>query len=367
MDVNGKHYRTIWLNPKDEKIVQIIDQRYLPHKFVTENLKSSDDVAKAIKEMHVRGAGLIGVTAAYGMYLASLEAQEKDFDSYLIQTGEKLKSTRPTAINLSWAVDEQLKCVRRDLFSLEGQRKILFQKANEIADEDAENCEMIGKNGFEIIYDISQKKNSRIVNIMTHCNAGWLAFVDYGSALSPIYQAFHNFISVHVLVSKTSPRNQGTLTAWELEQEGVPYKIVEDNECGYLMQKGLVDLIIVGADRITRTGDFANKIGTLEKAICAKEFNIPFYVAAPSSTFDWKIRDGKEIPIEERSSDEVKYVSGLNKRGKIERVLVTPRDSEVLNYGFDVTPSEFVTGIITERGICEANEKSILKLFPEYE
>ena len=364
MKVNGKHYRTIW--PKDEKTIQIIDQRYLPHKFVIENLKSVDDVITAIKDMHVRGAGLIGVAAAYGMYLAGLELSEDD-DSYryLEWRGEMLKATRPTAVNLSWAVDEQLKCVKKDLYFLEEQKKILFQKANEIADEDAENCEMIGKNGFKIIYDITQKKNSKVVNIMTHCNAGWLAFVDYGSALSPIYNAFHNYISVNVLVSKTSPRNQGALTAWELEQERVPYKIIEDNSCGYLMGRGLVDMVIVGADRVTRLGDVVNKIGTYQKALAAKDTGVPFYVAFPSSTFDWKTKSWNDIHIEERENEEVKYASGLNKHGKIERILLTPENSDVLNYGFDITPARLITGLITERGICKPYEEGILKLFPE--
>ncbi|VVB82827.1 Putative methylthioribose-1-phosphate isomerase [uncultured archaeon] len=365
MKVNGKPYRTIWVKPDDEKVIQIIDQRYLPHEFVIEDLKSSDDVARAIKDMHVRGAGLIGAAAGYGMYLATLEATKNNSDSYLIQAGEKLKSTRPTAVNLAWAVDKQLDNLRGTV-CLEKRIKISFETAEQIADEDAKNCKEIGKCGVKLIKKISKKKKEQ-VNILTHCNAGWLAFTDYGSALSPIYTAFEKGISVHVFVDITGPWNQGAkLTAWELEQQGVPYTVIADNTGGHLMQKGLVDLVIVGADRITRTGDVANKIGTYLKALAAKDNDVPFYVAAPSSTFDWKMREGKEIPIEERGSEEVKYASGLTDKGTIEKVLLTPKESHALNYGFDVTPSRLITGIITERGICKAKEKNILKLFPEY-
>ena len=365
MDVNGKHYRTIWLKKEDKQIVQIIDQRFLPHEFLIEDLKSSDDVAKAIKEMHVRGAGLIGVAAAYGMYLASLEAPKDNFNSYLIKTGEKLKSTRPTAINLAWAVNRQLENVKQR-YSHEEQKKNSLKIAEKIADEDAENCKIIGESGFGLIEKINKKKK-RTVNILTHCNAGWLAFVDYGSALSPVYKAFEKKIPVHVWVDITSPWNQGAkLTAWELEQQGIPYTVIADNTGGHLMQKGLVDLVIVGADRVTRTGDVANKIGTYLKALSAKDNHIPFYVALPSSTFDWNMRKGKEIPIEERESEEVKYAIGKTEDGSIKKVLLTPEKSNALNYGFDITPSRLITGIITEKGICKAREKSILNLFPEY-
>ena len=365
MKVNGKDYKTIWINPQDKKILQIIDQRYLPHEFVIEDLKNSDEVAKAIKEMHVRGAGLIGATAGYGMYLASLEAPENNFNSYMKQVGEKLISTRPTAVNLSWAVNKQLKNLKENYSPKE--KEIFFETAEQIANEDAENCKKIGENGVKIIEEISKKKNGETINILTHCNAGWLAFVDYGSALSPIYNAFEKGIPVHVWVDITGPWNQGAkLTAWELEQQGIPYTIISDNEGGYLMQKGLVDLVIVGADRITRTGDVANKIGTYLKALSAKDNNIPFYVAAPLSTFDLEILDGKEIVIEERGSEEVKYISGLTEGGIIQKVLITPKESPALNHGFDITPSRLITGLITEKGICEANEESILNLFPEH-
>jgi methylthioribose-1-phosphate isomerase len=359
MNVNGKHYRTIWINPEDKNSIQIIDQRHLPHEFIIETLRNTEEVEKAIKEMHVRGAGLIGATAGYGMHLASLEASENNFNSYMIQAGEKLKSTRPTAINLAWAIDKQLKNLKENYSS----RKIFFETAQQIAEEDAENCKTIGKNGLEVIENIYKIKKG-IVNILTHCNAGWLAFVDYGSALSPIYVAHEKGIPVHVWVDMTAPWNQGgKLTSWELEQQGVPYTIISDNEGGKLMQDKMIDLVFVGADRITRNGDVANKIGTYLKALSAKDNNISFYVAAPLSTFDLKISDGKDIPIEERSPEEVKYASGLTDKGVIEKILLTPKNSNALNHGFDITPARLITGIITERGICMPNKKSIEDVF----
>jgi methylthioribose-1-phosphate isomerase len=361
MEVNGKHYRTIWVNPKNEKVIQIINQEYLPHKFVIEDLTSSEEVIRAIKEMHVRGAGLIGAATGYGMYLASLETSKKDLYSHLFETGKKLKSTRPTAISISLAVERQMKCGEK---SSSERGNSFLATANKIADEDAEDCRKIGDYGLKIIKKIGNEKKGKKINILTHCNAGWLAFVDYGSALSPVYNAFNEHLPVHVWVDMTSPWNQGAkLTAWELEQQKVPYTIISDNTGGHLMQKGLVDLVLVGADRITRTGDVANKIGTYLKALSAKDNNIPFYVAAPYSTFDWKISKGKDIPIEERSPDEVKYTNGLTDKGTIERILLTPEYSNALNYGFDITPSRLITGIITEKGICKADKKSILKLF----
>ena len=367
MNVNGKHYRTIWLS-KDNMTVQIIDQRHLPHKFVVEDIRTVDDMALAIKDMHVRGAGLIGAAAGYGMYLASLEAKKNsDFDKYLISSGEKLKATRPTAVNLAWAVDRQLKEMRK-VKTPDEKIRIALKTSIEIADEDAEFCRRIGEHGAKIIEQISKKKKGKVVNILTHCNAGWLAFVDYGTATSPIYNAFEKGIKVHVYVDETRPWNQGAkLTAWELGQQGVPHTIIADNVGGHLMQHGMVDFVIVGSDRTTYTGDVANKIGTYLKALAAKDNNVPFYAALPSSTFDWLMRDGlKEIPIEERGSDEVKYVSGMADDGSIKKVMVTPKSSNAVNYGFDVTPRRLVTGIITERGICNADEKSILKLYPEH-
>ncbi len=361
MKVDGKHYRTIWIKEDDPKTVQIIDQRWLPHKFVIEDLTTTDELAVAIKDMHVRGAGLIGATAGYGMYLAALESI--DYDD-LVKSGEKLKATRPTAVNLAWAVDRQLKALK-DVLEEERTAKAL-QIANEIADEDAEFCRRLGEHGLKIIEEISKRKNGEVVNILTHCNAGWLAFVDWGSATSPIYHAHDKGIKVHVWVDETRPRNQGaTLTAWELGKHGVPHTVIVDNVGGHLMQHGLVDMVITGTDRTTHTGDVANKIGTYLKALAAKDNNIPFYVALPSSTFDWKMKDGvKEIPIEQRDSEEVKYIQGLHD-GEIKKVLLTPEKSPGANYAFDVTPARLITGLITERGVCEANEKSIHRLYPE--
>jgi len=367
MNVNGKHYRTIWVKEGDESVIKIIDQRNLPHEFIVEDLTSVDEVANAIKEMHVRGAGLIGATAGYGMYIATLEAPQNDsFESYLIESGEKLKATRPTAINLAWAVKRQLTAIKNGN-SIKKKISIALKTANEIADEDAEFCKRIGEHGLIKIEETSKRKNGKPVNILTHCNAGWLAFVDYGSATAPIYAAFDKGIKVHVWVDETRPRNQGArLTAWELGQHGVPHTVIPDNVGGHLMQHGLVDMVIVGTDRTTHTGDVANKIGTYLKALAAKDNNVPFYVALPSSTFDWEMKDGvKEIPIEERGKEEVKYIQGLSD-GEIKKVLLTPENSHATNYAFDVTPSRLVTGLITERGVCKANEKSVLDLYPEH-
>ena len=366
MKVNNKHYRTIWIKEGDNSIIQIIDQRNLPHEFIIEDLKNVNEIAIAIKDMHVRGAGLIGAAAGYGMYLAVLEAKKEDsFDDYLIKAGEKLKATRPTAVNLAWGVERQLEAIKEGK-SVDEKISIALKTANDIADEDAEACRKIGEHGLKIIEEISKKKNGEVVNILTHCNAGWLAFVDYGSATAPIYAAFDKGIKVHVWVDETRPRNQGArLTAWELGQHGVPHTVIPDNVGGHLMQHGKVDFVIVGTDRTTYTGDVANKIGTYLKALAAKDNNVPFYVALPSSTFDWKMRNGiKEIPIEERGSEEVRFIQGLCDN-EIKKVLLIPKDSNATNYAFDVTPSRLITGLISERGICEANEESILNLYPE--
>lgn len=364
MNVKGQHYRTIWL--EDDRTVQLIDQRHLPHRFVIEDLQTVDAMAAAIKEMHLRGAGLIGAAAGFGMYLAALEnAESSNFMEKMQIAGEKLKATRPTAVNLEWAVNRQLATLR--IADTKSERiDILRKTAQAIADEDALACKNIGQHGIALIESISKKKSGEAVNILTHCNAGWLAFVDYGSATAPIYAAHDKDIPVHVWVDETRPRNQGArLTAWELGEHGVPHTVIADNVGGHLMQHGMVDLVITGTDRVTRTGDVANKIGTYLKALAAKDNDVPFYVALPSSTFDWTKRDGlTEIPIEQRGSEEVKYIQGLDGED-IRRVLLTPPDSPAINYGFDVTPSRLVTGLITERGICEADESSILGLFPE--
>jgi methylthioribose-1-phosphate isomerase len=340
-------------------MIQIIDQRFLPHQFVIEDVRTVAEMAAAIREMHVRGAGLIGAAAAYGMYLATFES---DLDAAAAQ----LKATRPTAVNLAWAIDRQLENIRA-VGTAEEKRRVAFQLAREIADEDAEYCRRIGGHGIELIRGLSEKKGGAPVNVLTHCNAGWLAFVDYGSATSPIYAAHDAGIPVHVWVDETRPRSQGSkLTAWELGQHGVPHTVIADNAGGHLMQRGKVDAVMVGTDRTTYTGDVANKIGTYLKALAAKDNGIPFYVALPSSSFDWDIRDGmNEIPIEERGAEEVSHADGLHAGAHVE-VRIAPESSPAANFGFDVTPRQLVTGLITERGICEATEESILGLFPEH-
>ncbi len=367
MKVNGKPYRTIWLKEGNPRTVQIIDQRQLPFAFVIEDLATVAAMARAIKEMHLRGAGLIGAAAGYGMYLAALGAPPQgSFADHLATAGEQLKSTRPTAVNLAWAVDRQLAAIHNEC-SREEQIAGVKQTAEAIADEDAEFCRRIGEHGVKLIAAIAKtKKADEPVNILTHCNAGWLAFVDYGSATAPVYAAFDQGISVHVWVDETRPRNQGArLTAWELGEHGVPHTVIPDNAGGHLMQRGLVDLVIVGSDRTTRTGDVANKIGTYLKALAACDNSVPFYVALPSSTFDWSLRDGvAEIPIEQRNPEEVRSIVGAC-GDNIVSVRLVPEKSPAANYGFDVTPARLVTGLITERGVAEASEDSILKLFPE--
>ncbi|RME49646.1 MAG: S-methyl-5-thioribose-1-phosphate isomerase [Chloroflexi bacterium] len=369
MNVHGKHYRTIWLRESDPSVVQIIDQRYLPHRFVIEDLRTVDEVARAIKEMHVRGAGLIGATAGYGMYLAALHASRagvEDFMADMRRAGEQLRATRPTAVNLEWAVKRQLAAIAEAGPDIEAMIARAMQTAQAIADEDAEYCRRLGEHGKIILEEISAAKEGEPVNVLTHCNAGWLAFVDYGSATAPIYAAHDEGIAVHVWVDETRPRNQGArLTAWELGQHGVPHTVIADNVGGHLMQHGLVDVVIVGSDRTLYTGDVANKIGTYLKALAAHDNGVPFYVALPSSSFDWEHRDGlREIPIEQRDATEVKYIQGLHE-DEIVQVLLTPADSPAANYAFDVTPARLVTGLITERGICSATEEGILSLFPE--
>lgn len=353
--------------------VEIIDQRKLPFSFETVTLRSTDDACVAIREMYVRGAGCIGAVAAHGMYLAALECaesgDEERFPEAFRERGDRLVATRPTAVNLAWAVQRQLEEVA-EVSAL--SRKV--EKAKEIAiavaDEDAEWCRRIGEHGVSLIRDIFAKRpGDDPVNVLTHCNAGWLAFVDHGSATAPIYAAHDAGIPVHVWVDETRPRNQGArLTAWELQQHGVAHTVVADNVGGHLMQQGLVDLVVTGTDRTTHTGDVANKIGTYLKAVAARDCGVPFYVALPSSTFDWETRDGvADIPIEERDGAEVRRIGGVAGEAggeEIEIEIVSP-GSAVANYAFDVTPARLVTGLITERGICEADEASILSLFPE--
>jgi methylthioribose-1-phosphate isomerase len=368
MNVNGKHYRTIWIKPTDPSIVQAIDQSALPYRFEVIDLASVDEVIRAIRDMQVRGAGLIGATAGYGMYISALTAPRDTtahFLKALVHDAQELKSSRPTAINLEWAVERQIAAIRGGR-SVDEMVAIAHSTAQAIADEDADFCRRIGEHGFGLIEDISRRKKGERVNILTHCNAGWLAFVDYGTATAPIYTAHDRGIAVHVWVDETRPWNQGArLTAWELGEHGVPYTVISDNAGGHLMQHGMVDIVITGTDRTTYTGDVANKIGTYLKALAARDNNVPFYVALPSSTIDWKTADGiKEIPIEERGSSEVKYISGLY-NGQVVRVLLTPEESPAANYVFDVTPSRLVTGLITERGIAPASKEGLLRLFPE--
>ena len=366
MNVNGTPYRTIWLKPDDSKTVQVIDQRNLPHEFNIEDIQSVESMAQAIQEMHVRGAGLIGAAAGYGMHLAALEASKApSFQEALATAYETLKATRPTAVNLVWALDRQLEAIG-GASSTEAKIDIARTTAQEIADEDAEFCRRIGEHGLKIIREIANRKPGEPINILTHCNAGWLAFVDNGSATAPIYAAHDAGLPVHVYVDETRPRNQGArLTAWELGQHGVPHTLITDNVGGHLMQHGLVDFVLTGTDRTAVTGDVANKIGTYLKALAAKDNDVPFYVALPSSTFDWEIQDGvHDIPIEQRGGEEVTFAQGLCD-GQVKRVQLSPESSPTVNYAFDVTPARLVTGLITERGICQANEESIRELFPE--
>jgi methylthioribose-1-phosphate isomerase len=365
MRVDGKDIRPIWLD-KDLKTVKIIDQRLLPHEFVICDVKTVDDIIVAIQTMQVRGAPLIGVTAAYGMYLAVLNHPEKAIaDDYIVNEGERIKSARPTAVNLAWAADRVLSKVL--LFENTQDRIDAARKeADKITEEEVDNCKKIGEYGAELIKEKSKQKEGKTVNILTHCNAGWLACIEWGTATAPIYTAFEKGIDIHVWVDETRPLNQGSrLTAWELGKYGVKHTVIIDNAGGYLMQNNRVDMVIVGSDRTTYTGDVANKIGTYHKALAAHDNDIPFYAALPSSTIDWELKDGiKEIPIEERDPDEIRYVQGLNEGGTTS-VLVPPADSPAANFAFDVTPARLVTGIITERGICRASAADIKKLFPE--
>lgn len=362
MKVGDRHYHTIWLNT-DGLSVDIIDQRWLPHEFRIVTLKSVDDVAIAIRDMWVRGAPLIGVTAAYGVAIAM---HEDASDEALDAVWDKLHETRPTAINLKWALDEMRTLLRP--LPLEERAAAAYRRAGEIAEEDVELNRNIGLNGLKIIREIAaRKKPGEVVNILTHCNAGWLATVDYGTATAPIYLAAEEGIPVHVYVDETRPRNQGAqLTAWELNGHGVPHTLIVDNAGGHLMQHGQVDMVIVGTDRTTANGDVCNKIGTYLKALAAKDNNVPFYVALPSPTIDWTVKDGvREIPIEERTGDEVSFVQGRGPDGKTVSVRISPEGSPAANPAFDVTPARLITGLITERGVAKASPEGLKELFPE--
>ena len=365
MNIKGKHYQTIWLHPDNENIVQIIDQRWLPHQFVIADLKTVDDVCTAIKDMWVRGAPLIGAAAAWGMYLATVEVPAscaRDF--FFEECYGRLLKTRPTAVNLKWALDEMLKAITGNDSIIES-KWYAKTRAQWITDDDIKTNTQIGEHGVELIKNIAAQKNGARVNILTHCNAGWLATVDRGTATAPIYKAAEMGIPVHVYVSETRPRNQGAqLTAWEFVENNIPHTLIADNTAGHLLQNNMVDIVLVGTDRTSRTGDVANKIGTYLKALAAFDNQIPFYVAAPSSSIDFSMCDAfKELIIETRNPDEVKYVQGLNE-GKIKNVLIAPESTPAINYAFDITPSKYVTGLITERGICSATEAGIIGLFP---
>ena len=371
MKINGISHQTIYLDETDPKqpVVYTFDQRLLPHELRTIPLRTSDEVATAIEEMWLRGAPLIGAAAALGFYLGLLEIQKTTTDKRaasetkeITKLAEKLLRTRPTAINLHWAISRQLKSIE-NATNLTEKIHRARQNALDIITEDIAICERIGKHGLNIIEYVSNQKAKKTVNVLTHCNAGWLACIDWGTATAPIYMAHQKGIDIHVWVDETRPRLQGSITAYELAQQGVPHTVISDNTGGLLMQQGLVDLCIVGTDRTTRTGDVANKIGTYLKALAAKDNNVPFYVALPSHTFDFTIADGiKEIPIETRSEKEILEVQGLYEN-TLKTVQLFPANTRALNYGFDVTPARLITGLITERGVCEANEKAIKAMF----
>ena len=355
MKINSKEYRTIWF---ENNIVKIIDQTKLPHIFEIKELKTANDAINAIKIMEVRGAPLIGATAAYGLVLSILENNDQ---SFLKNSAEGLIKSRPTAINLKWAVDRmmsKLSGVNSDKIF-----EIALNEAKEICNEDEKFCEKIGLNGLKIIDEIYNKKKDT-VNILTHCNAGWLATINWGTATSPIYHAHKKGIPIHVWVDETRPRNQGAnLTSFELNEEQVPNTLIADNTGGLLMQRGKVDICIVGSDRTLGNGDVCNKIGTYLKALAAKDNKVPFYVALPSSTIDWDIKDYNDIPIEERDSSELSHLEGIDENNNVKKILIYPKKSKSMNLAFDITPAKYISGLITERGICEASTKVLKKLF----
>ena len=362
MKVGDRHYHTIWLNA-DGRSVDLIDQRWLPHEFRIETVRDVDGIAVAIRDMWVRGAPLIGVTAAYGMALAMAADPS---DASLAAAYDTLHATRPTAINLRWALDE-MRALLQPLPPAE-RAEAAYRRAAEIAEDDVELNRGIGRHGLAVIRDIASRKGpGEPVNILTHCNAGWLATVDYGTATAPIYLAVEAGIPVHVYVDETRPRNQGAqLTAWELNGHGVPHTLIVDNAGGHLMQHGQVDMVIVGTDRTTANGDVCNKIGTYLKALAARDNGVPFYVALPSPTIDWRVRDGvAEIPIEERSAEEVTLVQGRGADGSISHVRISPEGTGAANPAFDVTPARLITGLITERGIAPASPDGLRAMFPD--
>lgn len=362
MRVNGRHYRTIWAADDGSSTVEIIDQTRLPFEFVVARLRTCEDAAEAIQTMRVRGAPLIGATAAWGMALA---ARADPSDGALAAARDRLLGTRPTAVNLRWALDD----VSAILAQLPPDRRAAAaaRRAAEICDEDVAICEAIGAHGAQLIEKAwAAKERADPVNVLTHCNAGWLATVDWGTALAPVYKAHEQGIPVHVWADETRPRNQGAaLTAWELGRHGVAHTVIVDNAGGHLMQRGLVDLVIVGTDRTTRSGDVCNKIGTYLKALAANDCGVPFWVALPGPTIDWTINDGLHIPIEQRGTEEVTHIFGRAADGCSIKVQVTPDGTPARNDAFDVTPARLITGLITERGLCEASEQGLRRLYPE--
>jgi methylthioribose-1-phosphate isomerase len=359
MKINGKPYRTIW--PAGESAVDIIDQTKLPHEFRTRTLKSAADCAHAIKTMVVRGAPLIGVTAAYGVALAM---RDDPGDAALERACELLLETRPTAVNLRWALERMAAALRN--WPREDRAALAWKEAAAIADEDVEVCRAIGERGLKILREAAERKNGEPLNVLTHCNAGWLACVDWGTALAPVYMAHDAGLPIHVWVDETRPRNQGaSLTAYELGSHGVSHTIIADNAGGHYMQQGAVDLCIVGTDRVSANGDVANKIGTYLKALAAKDNGVPFYVALPSSTIDWTLASGRDIPIEERDASELLKMTGRTPSGSIATVEIAAPGSPAANPGFDVTPARLVTAFITERGVCGSSEQGLRSLFPK--
>jgi len=355
MRIEGKEYRTIWF---EKNVVKIIDQTKLPHQFIIKDLKNVKDVINAIKLMEVRGAPLIGATAAYGLVLALIENNDH---SFLKKTAKDLIDSRPTAINLKWAIDRMM----NKLTGINNDKnlEIALNEVNEICEEDIKFCENIGLNGLKIIEEIYNRKKDT-VNILTHCNAGWLATINWGTATSPIYHAHKKGIPVHIWADETRPRNQGAnLTSYELNEEGIKNTIITDNTGGILMQKGDVDMCIVGTDRTLANGDVCNKIGTYLKALAAHDNNVPFYVALPSSTIDWDTKDAKDIPIEERNSEELSHIEGIDENNEIKKVLIYPNNSKAMNLAFDITPAKYVTGLITEKGVCKASVEGLKNLF----
>ena len=355
MRIDGKEYKTIWF---ENNVVKIIDQTKLPHQFIIKDLKTAKDAINAIIKMEVRGAPLIGATAAYGLVLSIIENNDRTFFQ---KSATNLINSRPTAINLKWAVDRMLK--KLSGVNSDEILELAINEAQKICEEDIKFCEKIGQNGLNIIEKIYNKKKDT-VNILTHCNAGWLATINWGTATSPIYHAHKKGIPVHVWADETRPRNQGAnLTSYELNEEGIKNTIIADNTGGILMQRGQVDMCIVGTDRTLSNGDVCNKVGTYLKALAAKDNNVPFYVALPSSTIDWKTKNSKDIPIEERSSEELSKIDGVDYEGKVKKVQIYPKKSKAMNLAFDVTPAKYITGLITEKGICEASEKGLKNLF----